>query len=87
MKPDDCGHHNYWGLSSPKMTPKLIITYGLYLALLIECFVNIMNIDKDEAMDPKEQIPQPLVLTYPVVNPVHILKLTTEVNPVPVTIV
>ena len=28
-------------------TPKLIITYGLHLALFIDCFVNNLSIDKD----------------------------------------
>ena len=66
---------------------KLVMDHGLHLDLFKISFVNNVRIDKDKAMDPKEKIPPPLVLSHPVVNLVHIPKLITEFNQVCIMIV
>ena len=56
------------------------MTHGLQLSLFIDCFVNDVHIDKDEAVATKENIPPPLVLTHLVIKLVNILKVITEFN-------
>ena len=67
-------------LCQSNQTSKLIMTHGLHLSLLIDCFVNDVHIDKDEGVEPKENIPPPLVLTHIVIKLVKILKLITKFN-------
>ena len=74
-------------LRQENQIPKFVMDHWLHLAIFKNRFVNNVHIDKDEAMDPKEKIPPPLVITHPVVKLVHIPKLITEVNQVHIIIV